>query len=334
MKVAESSPSYELNSTPMPQWVEVLVDCPYAQGLYTYKIKPDLHLEIGDIVSVPFGQSIVGGIVLKLSSHTPSDLPEDKIKEIDDLIAQKLFPPHYWQLLQRTASYYFSDLITVVKTALPPKLLGKSQTRVRLLAENIPDGLENFCSPKELEVLKLLQKSKSGDYTHNFINQKIRHSRRAISQLVKRQWVETYLKAPSNARPKYTKVVTFLTENTEHRLTPRQRDVLTTLKNNGGELPLADLRNLSQLNSNSVVQTLANKGCVVIQERETLRLLQESQPMNDTPKAMTQAQSYALEIINSLHSFATVLLHGVTGSGKLKFIYKQSHLYLKIKNLP
>ena len=323
MKVAESSSSYELNSTPKPEWVQVLVDCPYAQELYTYKIKPDLHLEIGDIVSVPFGKSIVGGIVLELSSCNPCDIPEEKIKEIDDIIAQKFFPTHYWQLLQRTASYYFTDLITVIKTALPPKLLGKSQTRVRLLPQNIPTAADNFCSPKEMEVLKLLQKSKSGDYTYNFINQKIRHGRKAISQLVKRQWAETYLQPPTNARPKYTKVVIFLTENTENRLSSKQRDVLAVLKNHGGELPLSELRNLCQLNSNSVVQTLANKGCVIIQERESLRLLQHPQPISDTPKALTLAQSYALEIITSLHSFATVLLHGVTGSGKTE-VYLQA----------
>jgi primosomal protein N' (replication factor Y) len=323
MKVAEPTPSYELHSTLTPQWVEVLVDCPYAQGLYTYKIPPELHLEIGDIVSVPFGNSLVGGIVLKLSSHPPCDLPEDKIKEIDDLIAQKLFPPYYWQLLQRTANYYFTDLITVVKTALPPKLLGKSQTRVRLLLENIPTGAENFCSPKEMEVLRILQSSKLGDYTHNFINQKIRNAHRAISQLVKRQWVETYLQAPTNARPKYTKVVTFLTDNTENRLGSKQKDVLTVLKNHGGELLLSELKNLCQLGDISVVQRLVDKGCVLIQERESLRLLQDSQPTRDQQKHLTLAQSYALEIINSLNSFATVLLHGVTGSGKTE-VYLQA----------
>ncbi len=323
MKVAESTSSYQLNSKDSPQWAEVLVDCAYSQGLYTYKIKPDITLKIGDIVSVPFGNAIVGGIVLKISSETPTNLPIEKIKEIEDVIATGFFPTHYWLLLQRTAEYYLTDLIIVVKAALPPKLLLKSQTRVKLLPKNIPAGVENFCSVKEMEVLKLLQKSKSGDYTSHFINQKIRNARRAISQLTKRKWVETYLQSPTTARPKYTKTATFLTDDIENSLSCKQRDVLTVLKNNGGELALSQLRNLCQLSSNSVIKTLANKGCVVIQERESLRLLQDSCVINDIPKQLTQAQSNALEIINSLNSFATVLLHGVTGSGKTE-VYLQA----------
>ena len=323
MKVAESTPFYQLNSSLSPQWVEVLVDSPYSEGLYTYKVRPDLTLEIGDIVSVPFGKSIVGGIVLNLSSDSPSHLPAEKIKEIDDIIARRFFPPHYWQLLQRTAQYYLTDLITVVKAALPPKLLSKSQTRIRLLPEKIPPNAENFCSGKEIQVLQLLQKSKLGDYTSNFINQKIRNGRRAISQLAKRGWVETYLQPPAKARPKYTKFATFLTENTENPLSIKQRDVLTVLKNHGGELALSQLRSLCKLSSNSVIKTLAHKGYLIIQERESLRLLEESQPISDTPKQLTTEQSYALEIINSIDSFSTVLLHGVTGSGKTE-VYLQA----------
>ena len=323
MKLAEPKPTYSMTSPSFYPWVEVLVDCPYAEGLYTYQNKPDTTLQIGDIVSVPFGKSIIGGIVLKLSIEPPTDLPPEKIKSIDDVIATNFFPADYWQLLQRTAEYYLTDLITVVKAALPPKLLGRSQRRVRLLADNIPSEAENFCSPKEMQVLHLLRQSKTGDYTFAFIQRKIRHSRRAISQLVKRQWLETYLQPPTKARPKYTKVVTFVTEEGETPLTAKQTDVLTVLKNNGGELVLSQLAKLCQLKSNSIINTLANKGCVAIQDRETLRLLQNSPSVTDSPKKLTKAQNYAKEIINSLDSFGTILLHGVTGSGKTE-VYLQS----------
>jgi len=48
------------------QWVEVLVDCPYAEGLYTYAIGDEMEVQAGDILSVPFGNSVVGAIALKL----------------------------------------------------------------------------------------------------------------------------------------------------------------------------------------------------------------------------------------------------------------------------
>ena len=46
--------------------VEVLVDCPMIQGLFTYNIPERLSLSIGDILSVPFGNQIVGGIAIKI----------------------------------------------------------------------------------------------------------------------------------------------------------------------------------------------------------------------------------------------------------------------------
>ncbi len=324
MKVAEPIALYEPYSTPSSQWAEVLVDCYDSEGLYTYKIKPEQNPTVGDIVSVPFGRSIVGGIIIKLSSETPTHLPPDKIKEIEDIVVTQLFPPNYWHLLQLTSEYYLTDLMTVVKAALPPKLLGKSQTRVKLLADKIPEEIENFCSVTQIQVMRLLQKSKSQDYSTKYISQKVRNGRRAISQLVQKGWLETYLQPPTKARPKYTKVVTFLTENTENKLSTKQRDVLTVLKNRGGELPMSELVALSELSGNSTVNTLADKGCVVIQERETLRLLADNlSSAKDKPKQLTKAQNNALEIINSLHCFATVLLHGITGSGKTE-VYLQA----------
>ncbi|MGI0481631.1 primosomal protein N' [Geminocystis sp. CENA526] len=323
MKLAEPIITYNIDDISSVSWVEVLVDCAYSEGLYTYKIKPDTVVKVGDIVSIPFGSSIVGGIVLKLLSQPPEHLSIEQIKEIDDIITTGFFPPHYWELLQLTAEYYLTDLINVVRVALPPKLLGKSQRRVRLIIDNLPDTLEDDCSVSQWQVIKLLKQSKTGDYSYNFITQKVKNARQAIKSLVKKQWLEIYLQPPSNAKPKLTKVVTYLADNEEISLTQKQKDVLTILKNHHGELPLNQLTTLAQLNSNSIVQTLAKKGCVIIQERETLRLLQDSSPQKDEPKTLTKDQSRALDIITSLKSYSTVLLHGVTGSGKTE-VYLQS----------
>lgn len=323
MKVAEPIYTYQVKKISSPQWVEILVDCIYAEGLYTYKTKPNTVIKAGDIVSIPFGNAIVGGIVIQLLFQPPENLALETIKEIDDIITTGFFPPYYWELLERSAQYYLTDLINVVRVALPPKLLGKSQRRVRLLRQNIPDDSDNDCTITQMEVIKLLKQSKTGDYTYNFINQKVKNARNAIRGLVTKQWLEIYLQPPSKATPKLIKVVTFLGENEDNQLSQKQRDVLTVLKNHDGELPLPKLLKICELNSNSVVNTLANKGCVVIQERETLRLLQDSYPKKDEPKTLTKDQARALEIINNLDCYSTVLLHGVTGSGKTE-VYLQA----------
>ena len=321
--VAEPTSNYQLENSPSPQWVTVLVDAPYAEDLYSYRVADDLTVNPGDIVSVPFGNSIVGGIAIKLLSSPPENLPLDKIKEIEDVITAGFFPPSYWELLAKIAEYYLTDLINVVRVALPPKLLGKSQRRVRLLPEKIPHGAENFCSATAMQVIRLLQNSKTGDYTHSFIQKEIKGAYRGIRELVKREWAETYLKQPPKPSPKLIKVVTFISDTAESKITEKQRDVLTVLKNNGGELAQGELLTKCELKGKSIIETLAKKGCVVIQERETLRLLKDSQPDQDLAKNLTQDQAQALEIINSLDGFATVLLHGVTGSGKTE-VYLQA----------
>ena len=49
-----------------PQWIEVLVNSPWGQELCIYSISPDLMVQPGDIVSVPFGKQIMGGIAIDM----------------------------------------------------------------------------------------------------------------------------------------------------------------------------------------------------------------------------------------------------------------------------
>ncbi len=129
--VAQPKSFYHLEPS-SPQWIEVLVDCPGVQGLYTYSLPSDLKVQPGDIVSVPFGTQIVGGIAIRYLNSLPGDLDYNQVKNIDNVITSGFFPTTYWQLLQKVSHYYCTELITVIRGALPPGLLGRSQRRIRL----------------------------------------------------------------------------------------------------------------------------------------------------------------------------------------------------------
>jgi primosomal protein N' (replication factor Y) len=58
-----------------------------------------------------------------------------------------MFSATYWQLLETVSQYYQTPLIQVIRAALPPGLLGRSQRRVRLRPEAIPAEAEMFLSP-------------------------------------------------------------------------------------------------------------------------------------------------------------------------------------------
>jgi primosomal protein N' (replication factor Y) len=320
--VLAEPPSHYQTTSPQQQWVEVLVDCPGLEGLYTYKVRSDLTVQGGDILIVPFGASLVGAIAVYLRSSPPPDLEPDKIKEVEEVVSAGFFPQRYWQLLAKVAQYYCTELITVIRVALPPGLLRKSQRRIRLLPEAIPPGAETFCSQSAAQVLSLLRQQKSGDYSYWYLQSKIRDARRGIQDLVKRGWAKSYLESPKQARPKLTKAVTLVSATSPAKLTKKQMEVLTILKNSGGELWLKELLEKCQVGQ-GVIDNLAKQGCVVIQARETLRLLQEEQPTPEPAKQLTPAQAKALEVINNLDRFATLLLHGVTGSGKTE-VYLQA----------
>ena len=319
--VAEPRSTYQL-SLSTQKWVEVLVDCPGTQGLYTYSVPPDLALQSGDIVSVPFGAQIMGGIAIRFVESPPADLDISRIRPVEDIVTSGFFPASYWQLIRAVAKYYATDLINVIRVALPPGLLGRSQRRVRLQSEAIPPGAEEFCSVTARQILQLLRTQKEGDYSVSYLRSQIRGASKGIRELSKRGWIVSYLEPPKTARPKLQKAVTLIAQSSPDDLTARQREVVDVLRHRGGELWLNQLLQICRVSS-SVVNTLQRKGWVEIELRERLRLLQAEKPKIDRPKILNKAQTDALTLITSLQGYAKVLLHGVTGSGKTE-VYMQA----------
>ncbi len=318
---AEPSASYDSPSN-QERWIEVLVDCPGVQGLFTYRVPEDLTVQPGDILSVPFGAQTIGGIAINALTTLPLELDSNRIRDVEDVITSGFFPRFYWQLLNQIAQYYCTDLMTVIRVALPPGLLGRSQRRIRLQRDRLPQGAEAFCSLTAQQILQLLKTQKEGDYSAQYLQRQIRGAHRGIRELVKRGWVASYLEPPKAARPKQQKAVTLVVESFPSDLTDKQRRVLEVLRHAGGELWLNQLLQLSQAHA-STVESLVNKGCVVIELRERLRLLQHPERIQDYAKELTTFQAEALDVIGKLSGFTQVLLHGVTGSGKTE-VYLQA----------
>ncbi|MBD2078892.1 primosomal protein N' [Leptolyngbya sp. FACHB-17] len=308
--VAESRAEY----LTAPMWVEVLVDCPGAQGVFTYSVPSGLRVQPGDILSVPFGAQQVGGIAVRVLN----DLPKlEQIRSIDSIVSAGFFPASYWALLDRVARYYQTSLMQVVRVALPPGLLARSQRRIRLIN---PETNEVFLNPAAQQILKLLKASKTKGYSWQFIQRQVKGAYRGLQDLLKLNYVESYLEPPATIRPQLRQAVILVSMQAELR--ERQREILEVLKRNGGEMWLTDLLQHCRTTS-ATVKRLQEQGCVILQGREVLRSEHSPQVNHDAAKSLTPDQAQALERIQAVTGFEQILLHGVTGSGKTE-VYLQA----------
>ena len=302
---------------PSEQFVEVLVDCPGTEKLFTYRLPIDLDVKPGDILSVPFGSQQVGAIAIR-DVPSPPELSTTQVREIADRISPSLFPPGYWPLLERVACYYHTSLMAVIRVALPPGLLQRAQRRIRLVT--LPNPTE-FLSPVAQQLIALLQQSPEQDYAWTYLQRQVRGAQRGLRELQKRGCVESYLQPQTPSKPKQQQVVTLLGLAAELELTARQQEILTILKHQGGQMWLQELLRLCQTTT-STLKKLDQKGCITITQAERLRL-ETSVIHGDQPRTLTSDQAAALQVINGLTGFTPVLLHGVTGSGKTE-VYLQA----------
>ncbi len=280
-------------------------------------------MAVGDILSVPFGPQQVGAIALRLLATPPPDLAENQIRAVTAVISRGLFSPTYWQLMTQIAEYYQTPLIQVIRTALPPGLLGRSQRRVRLLSALLPPDAATFLPPAAVCVLTQLQQSANGDYTWQYLRQKCRGANRGIQALIQRGWVESYLALPTPPQPKRRQAVTVMQVPSleDSAITCRQHEVLTLLQRQGGDLWLADALQYCRTTS-ATLRSLAQKGYLAIEAREILRQSDRQPLPPDQPKVLTAAQQAALKTLTAATDPGPYLLHGVTGSGKTE-VYLQ-----------
>ncbi|MBD0335176.1 MAG: DEAD/DEAH box helicase, partial [Cyanobacteria bacterium Co-bin13] len=308
---------------PTPKWVEVLVDCPGAQGLYTYGVPPELEVQPGDILSVPFGPQQVGAIALRLAVHPPETVAAQQIRPVEGILNRRFFSPTYWQLLEQVAAYYQTSLMQVIRTALPPGLLARSQRRVRLCPEQIPAQAASQVQPAAAALLAHLQKAPKGDYTWQHLQKLSSGNHRALRQLLERGWVESYLAPPQPPRPKQRQAVTLLGDPADPALSSRQQEILALFKRQGGDLWLSEALQICQTTS-ATLKRLASSGHLLIEAREVLRRPTDTPDLQpDQAKSLTAAQQQALSTISQQNHHCQMLLHGVTGSGKTE-VYLQA----------
>jgi primosomal protein N' (replication factor Y) len=323
-----------------PQYAQVAVAV-HLTKTYTYRLTPAMQkaARIGSRVVVQLGRKPTTGYIVSLLPHLRigTSLIESEIKDVQELL--DVDPPLVLEVLEITrwvADYYAAPWGEVMRAALPAGInasveqtisitergreelgvlsvpaAGRSRTdakaqALRLLADEGDFEVNAFClrmgagkTPKwlrEMEQQGLLARS---------------YRTRSTPTRAKRRRAVRLVKSVAGSQPD--------TEAPRPRVTGAQQRLLETLHANQGEMAVSDLIKTANV-SESAIATLLKRLTIEAFDAEVRRDPLALAELPDTEVfRLTKAQAAALQAIEKQaneRSFATMLLHGVTGSGK------------------
>jgi len=325
----------------MQDFINVILPIPI-EKLFTYKVTEEEveRLEPGMRVAVPFGKSkIYTALVFQIHKTAPTGYEAKGIDQVlDETPLVTNIQLKFWQWLSQ---YYMCSIGEVFRAAVPGALLLESETLILrndkgIIEENdlLDDEFMVFEALQHQSVLRVQEISDILD-KKNIIPVLNRLLKKNII-LLKEEMYEQY-------KPKLVRYVQLgknhrSEENLETLLNsltraPKQSQVVLSLFQlqavTKKPVKVADLEKASN-SSGSIIKTLINKGILEEHFVQTNRVVYEGDDENETLKSLNEYQQVAIKDIKvSFKDGKTVLLHGVTSSGKTEVYVKLVEEYLK-----
>ena len=304
------------------KFADIIIPLPLAQT-YTYSIPEEMESQIavGMRVIVHFGASkFYTGIVANIHSNHPN---YDKIKPISEVIDEKpILLPSQLQLWNFISQYYQSALGDIYKTALPSGLKIENESIIEL----IPEMLDTKLSKSEEKIVEILKDENSHSITE-FSTSQIKHIKRLIDIGV----IAKTEKTTDNYKPKFAD---FIVINPIYK--DNRDEALKIIGKAKKQCELLEqyvaLTNCEAINkqtllgetgiSSAILKQLIDKDILQIEKRRCYRIDTTSAISAETHE-LTKAQQTAYEEIKSgFTTHQSILLHGITSSGKTE-IYIQ-----------
>lgn len=328
-------------------FVDVLLPLPLPE-LFTYRIPNefDKKIDFGVRVVVPFGKSkLYSGIAIKVHSNVPQQINMKYVIDVIDnmpIISEQQFLLWKW-----IADYYMCSLGEVMAVALPSALKIASETQIMLHPQF--DGIISAFSDKEIKVIEALSyhQAMTVEEIAKVIN--IQKVIPIIKSLVEKEAILTDEEIRDTYKPKketYISLSDYYSNNMEalyeildslskSKKTEKQADLILafldyanhSVKSNlPSDLAFSILKSEFLKNSSvspARLNTLIEKGIFVSRDIEISRLANYDSLDVVANIRLSEEQQIAFnEIENGFLKYNTVLLHGVTGSGKTEIYIK------------
>lgn len=317
-------------------FVEVLLPL-NLKNLFTYRVPIELNEEIivGKRVSVPFGKKkILAGLIFSIHEKPPKDYEAKYLIDVidnDTIVDQNQLGLWNWM-----SSYYMSSLGLVYNAAMPAGLKLEGESKMVLNPDFNPD--DTTLDTKETILIEAIRSAKEISITQATSYLKSR----SIHKYVKSLYLKGAILLKDDLQKNYTaKTTTYIKINEEiasedqlndifNHLEKRAKAQLKTLMTFIAHFGIKSECEKTKLAkhdvTNASINALIDKGIFIQEKREKSRLqfsLKEN-PIEELNDAQNQA---LIEIKSGFNEKKTVLLHGITGSGKTH-IY--SHLIKEV----
>ncbi|MCT4613870.1 MAG: primosomal protein N' [Marinifilaceae bacterium] len=304
------------------------------EGRFTYEIPESMNLDVGYRVIVPFGpRKMIAGIVWEIHNRKPKDFD---LKNIEQVLDDRAFvTPNQLKLWEWISSYYICKIGQVLMAALPAGLKMESETRVRYNAEYIESVK---LSKRENEILDILSNSKAVSLKDLYKSLNVNNCYKNIKTLFECNAIIVEENIASTYHEKKQKYVKLKKNFNEDNLTiiidslskaRKQKELFMVyldmskylFQEKPERVKLTSL--LSQTkSSNAILKSLVDKNILIVEEDVVSRIDSNVSPTKSISElSLIQNKAY-IEIKESFQKRNTVLLHGVTSSGKTEIYIK------------
>ncbi|MCE2894879.1 MAG: primosomal protein N' [Flammeovirgaceae bacterium] len=318
---------------PSTLFADLIIPVPIPR-LFTYRVPKLLNEKIrtGQRVIVPFGKKkIVTGIIFSVHENPPKDYEAKSILELLD--ESEVIYPQQFNLYQWIADYYLCTLGEVMIAALPSGLKLSSESKVQINPNFDPDHTSFEFSEKEWVLLHRLQKS-SLTYTEvtKLLNSKNIYT--LLRSLVSKAAIILYEEIKEKYKPKTEKHVRLVPEYVKKKslenlfealsAKPKQEEVILLYLQEVPAFSHPELNQRGMAKSELLKKEISPAAYASLVKAKILEEFEIAvprfgfeDPVQVAPLLLSENQQIARnDVLSGLNEKGTVLLHGVTGSGK------------------